>query len=106
MAAARQNEMNVSITEDATISRTRSEGGATVVREDAIRMCRRENSAVQYPESEIAVRPGLSVCLNCISVNGIKNFAILGPIQSLRLLITEELFAIFVEADQDNDRRS
>jgi hypothetical protein len=36
MAAARQKEMNVSITEDATISRTRSEGGATVVREDAI----------------------------------------------------------------------
>jgi hypothetical protein len=28
--------MNVSITEDATISRTRSEGGATVVREDPI----------------------------------------------------------------------
>jgi hypothetical protein len=28
--------MNVSITEDATISRTRSEGGANVVRVDAI----------------------------------------------------------------------
>jgi hypothetical protein len=28
--------MNVSITEDATMSRTRSEGGATVVRVDAI----------------------------------------------------------------------
>ena len=36
MAAARQKEMNVSITEDATISRTRSDGGATVVRVDAI----------------------------------------------------------------------
>ena len=36
MAAARQKEMNVSITEDATISRTRSEEGATVVRLDAI----------------------------------------------------------------------
>jgi hypothetical protein len=36
MAAARQKEMNVSITEDATIRRTRLEGGATVVRVDAI----------------------------------------------------------------------
>jgi hypothetical protein len=36
MAAARQKEMNVSITEDATISRTRLETGATVVRVDAI----------------------------------------------------------------------
>ena len=36
MAAARQKEMNVSITEDATMSRTRSDGGATVVRVDAI----------------------------------------------------------------------
>jgi hypothetical protein len=36
MAAARQKEMKVSITEDATMSRTRSGGGATVVLEDAI----------------------------------------------------------------------
>jgi hypothetical protein len=36
MAAARQKEMNVSITEDATMSRTRFEGGATIVLEDAI----------------------------------------------------------------------
>lgn len=36
MEAARQKEMNVSITEDATISLTRAEGGATVVRLDAI----------------------------------------------------------------------
>src|ERR1700743_3317597 len=36
MAAARQKEMNVSITLDATISRTRSGGGATVVRVEAI----------------------------------------------------------------------
>src|ERR1035437_8176684 len=36
MAAARQKEMNVSITEDATMSLTRSEGGAKVVRVDAI----------------------------------------------------------------------
>jgi hypothetical protein len=36
MAAARQKEMNVSITEEATISLTRSFGGATVVRVEAI----------------------------------------------------------------------
>jgi hypothetical protein len=36
MAAARQKEMNVSITEEATMSRTRFEGGATIVRLDAI----------------------------------------------------------------------
>src|SRR5579863_2101594 len=42
MAAARQKEINVSITEDATISRTRSEGGATVVREDPIASSRHE----------------------------------------------------------------
>jgi hypothetical protein len=38
MAAARQKEMNVSITEDATMSRTRLERGATIVRLDAIAM--------------------------------------------------------------------
>jgi len=36
IAAARQKEMKVSITEDATMSRTRSEGGAAVVRVVAI----------------------------------------------------------------------
>jgi hypothetical protein len=36
MAAARQNEMKVSITDDATMSRTRSDGGEAVVRVDAI----------------------------------------------------------------------
>ncbi len=36
MAAARQKEMNVSITEEATMSLTRSFGGATVVRVEAI----------------------------------------------------------------------
>src|ERR1017187_9914897 len=36
MAAARLKEINVSITEDATMSLTRSEGGAKVVRVDAI----------------------------------------------------------------------
>jgi hypothetical protein len=46
MAAARQKEMNVSITEDATISRTRSEVGATVVRLDAIAMVPAQEPAI------------------------------------------------------------
>jgi hypothetical protein len=36
MEAARQKEIKVSITEDATIKRTRLDGGATVVRLEAI----------------------------------------------------------------------
>ena len=43
MAAARQKEMKVSITDDATIRRTRLDGGATVVREDAIGGYRRDS---------------------------------------------------------------
>lgn len=53
MEAARQKEMNVSITEDATMSRTRSDGGATVVREDAIRAgAGEESAAFQIGEGE------------------------------------------------------
>ena len=69
MAAARQKEMNVSITEDATMSRTRSEGGATVVRVDAITDLPAFSAVQLSKERNIAVRPGLSVCLNEDSVN-------------------------------------
>jgi hypothetical protein len=58
MAAARQKEINVSITEDATMSRTRSEGGATVVRLDAIAMVPARWPAISAYWSEISVRPG------------------------------------------------
>jgi len=64
MEAARQKEMNVSITEDATMSRTRSEGGATVVREDAIVEVPARVPAIQTPKSAITRRPAVSVCLN------------------------------------------
>jgi hypothetical protein len=50
MAAARQKEMKVSITEDATINRTRLEGGATVVREDPIAKCRVKFRPFDHPE--------------------------------------------------------
>jgi len=53
MEAARQKEMNVSITEDATMSRTRLDGGATVVREDAIRaVAGKDSAAFQIGEGE------------------------------------------------------
>jgi hypothetical protein len=70
MAAARQKEMNVSITEDATMSRTRSDGGATVVRVDAINYCA---SKVVLPlrvkKGYYSVRPWLSLVLDEAAVN-------------------------------------
>jgi len=69
MEAARQKEINVSITEDATIRRTRSEGGATVVREEAIVKVPAQRPAIWIPESAITRRPSVSVCLNINSVN-------------------------------------
>ncbi len=49
---ARQKEMNVSITEDATIRRTRSLGGATVVREEAIAKLPAGETGGKSPSSE------------------------------------------------------
>ncbi len=69
MAAARQKEMNVSITEDATMSRTRSDGGATVVRVDAITNVRLYVSAAQSPKGYCPVRPWLSLVLDDAEVN-------------------------------------
>jgi hypothetical protein len=69
IAAARQKEMNVSITEDATISRTRSDGGATVVREEAIVKVPARRPANYIPWGAITRRPALSVCLNRSRVN-------------------------------------
>jgi hypothetical protein len=52
MAAARQKEMKVSITEEATMSRTRSWGGATVVREEAIALKAGRGTGGKNPSSE------------------------------------------------------
>jgi len=51
------------------MSRTRSEGGATVVRVDAITDLPAFSAVQLSKERNIAVRPGLSVCLNEDSVN-------------------------------------
>ena len=70
MAAARQKEMNVSITEDATISRTRSDGGATVVRVDAITYCASKVVLpLRFEKGYYPVRPWLSLVLDDSAVN-------------------------------------
>ena len=69
MAAARQKEMNVSITEDATMSRTRLDGGATVVRVDAIVRVPSLEPVLWNRESSTAARPALSLFPNESSVN-------------------------------------
>ncbi len=81
------------------MSRTRSEGGATVVRVDAITNGPVNDSAVQCPESEIAVRPGLSVCLNQESVNENKYLQSKG-LHHKQLLFARQLFRVFYEADE------
>src|SRR5450631_1118511 len=62
MEAARQKEMKVSITEDATMRRTRSEGGPAVVLEDAMSKGPEQTPAGQFPESAITRGPSVSVC--------------------------------------------
>jgi hypothetical protein len=70
MAAARQKDMNVSITEDATMSRTRSDGGATVVLVDAITYCASNVFLpLSVPEGLYPVRPWLSLVLSGAAVN-------------------------------------
>jgi hypothetical protein len=70
MAAARQNEMNVSITEDATMSRTRSDGGATVVRVDAITYrAGKMFLPLRVKKGSYLVRPWLSLVLDDAAVN-------------------------------------
>ena len=69
MAAARQKEMNVSITEEATISLTRSFGGATVVRVEAIaRVPARQPVAqglLEDPENRMSETTALRMSLFC-----------------------------------------
>ena len=69
MAAARQKEMNVSITEDATMSRTRSDGGATIVRVDAIYKCAGMFLPLKLHRAHFLVRPWLSLVLLDTPVN-------------------------------------
>jgi hypothetical protein len=61
--------MNVSITEDATISRTRSEAGANVVRVDAIVILPERWPAFSGYGAENFARPAVSLLLNRSRVN-------------------------------------
>jgi hypothetical protein len=61
--------MNVSITEDATMSRTRFDGGATVVLVDAIVWVLLPFCDDQRRGAQAAVRPGLSLFPDEMSVN-------------------------------------
>jgi hypothetical protein len=70
MAAARQKEINVSITEDATMSLTRSEGGAKVVRVDAIAIVPAPELALLGCGTEIIARTAMSLFPNQDGVNG------------------------------------
>src|SRR5208337_4735137 len=70
MAAARQKEMKVSITEDATMSRTRLEGGATVVRVEAIVWVPGRLPAIWSQVSSTTAHPAVSLCPNHGRVNG------------------------------------
>jgi hypothetical protein len=96
--------MNVSITEDATISRTRSEGGATVVRVDAIvpvlaldsslgLLERKDRHALRqfyFPsEAESMRRSGR--CRRRPIRAGLRRF-----------VFAEELFAVFDKAEKDD----
>jgi hypothetical protein len=107
--------MKVSITEDATMSLTRSEGGATVVREDAMVWAPVFEPAVDYPKSVIVVRPAVSLCLKQSGVNRNRRLPIppakteLVPIFAEPFLLVvvsaEQFFAILNKADQHYYRR-
>jgi hypothetical protein len=62
--------MNVSITEDATMSLTRSEGGAKVVRVDAIAIVPAQETAFFDCGSETITRTAMSLCPYQDRVNG------------------------------------
>ena len=99
MAAARQKEMNVSITEDATMSRTRLDGGATVVRVDAIvRVPSLEGTDALELGGPTTARPALSLCPDESSVNQNGQALSRGQKQPA-LILSEQLFTVFNEAD-------
>jgi hypothetical protein len=97
--------MNVSITEDATISRTRLEGGATVVREDPIAINAGENPAAYHPLGGpyFTERPAMSLFLKRWSVNKIDFWK--SHLSKAALFPAEEFFRIFEKTDQDYHRR-
>ena len=91
--------------EDATINRTRSEGGATVVREEAIVKVPAPWPAIQSPESALTRRPAVSVCLNQTSVNCNQTTFSCAFSAAPLLVLAEQLNCILVKADEDDHAR-
>ena len=104
MAAARQKEMNVSITEDATISRTRSEGGATVVRVDAIVRVSSLKPVLWNGKGRTAACPALSLCPIQSSVKPNRQGKSSTGFE-LVLVLSEQLFAVMNKTDEHNHGR-
>jgi hypothetical protein len=100
MEAARQKEINVSITEDATMSLTRSEGGPTVVRVDAMARVPERLPAIYIPKSAIIRGPWVSVCPNWGGVNRKERVDALARMMGKLLILAEQLFSIFDETDE------
>ena len=105
MAAARQKEMKVSITDDATISRTRLEGGATVVRLDAILRVSARLPAFWSQGEQKSLPPSLSLLLNRCLVNRIVKCRYLRR-ETTNSVGPEQFLGVFNKADEDHYRRS
>ena len=102
MAAALQKEINVSITEDATMSLTRSEGGAKVVRVDAIAIVPAQGRLSWVAGTEIIACTSLSLLPKQGGVNGrervMENCALGARLR--RLILAEELSSILDKTDE------
>jgi len=95
----------VSITEDATMSRTRSEGGATVVRVDAIVRMSSLEPVLWTGRRRTAACPALSLCSIQSSVKPNRQGKSCTRLQ-LVLVLSEQLFAVLNKADEHDYGRS
>ena len=101
MAAARQKEMKVSITEDATMRRTRSLGGATVVRDEAIAEVPARGRLSKVKGRALNGRPAESLLANYSRVNRNKQLVhCLGH----TLVLLKQFLGVLHEADEDHHR--
>jgi hypothetical protein len=92
------------------MSRTRSEGGATVVRLDAISRYRHNCRSFRVLKERKSRRPRLSVLPNdyLVNENGelvVNNYNHVPSVTMRWLLIPKQFFCIFNKADQHDDRR-
>jgi hypothetical protein len=96
--------MNVSITLDATIRRTRLEAGATVVRVDAIALWPERTGILDSRERNHARSPlSLLLAQTCVNEEQIKKTKIK---RAAKLFFAEQLFPVFHKADHHHDRRA